>query len=213
MFVRLWYQIGGTWSYVDEQLTAVTLVEPGVISPRPFTILAASDVVFRWSGNDQSVSKWWLYIGSTQGAHDVYNSSDLGLNLSHVVPGLPTDGRTLYVRLWYQTGELWQFVDQEVTAATLAAPVVTSPIAGSTLSGSSVKFQWTANNQPISNWWFFVGSSLGARDISNSGDLGTAVSQHVSGLPTDGRIIYVRLWYRGLGVWRFVDLQYTASNS
>ena len=137
---------------------------------------------------------------------------DNGLNVVHMVSGLPTDGRTLYIRLWYQVGGFWQFVDQQVIAATLAAPMVMSPIAGSTLGDANVTFQWTANEQPVTNWWFFIGSSTGGRDIYNSGDLGTNLSQHVTGLPTDGRTLHARLWYRSGGAWRFVDVQYTASN-
>ena len=212
IYIRLWYRIGGLWHFVDEQLTAATLVDPGMISPQPFSTLASSEVLFRWSAHNQPVSNWWLYIGSTAGAHDVYNSSDLSANVEHLVAGLPTDGRILHVRLWYRIGGFWQFVDQQVTAATLVDPVVMNPIAGSTLSDAAITFQWTANERSVTNWWFFIGSSIGARDIFNSGDMGTKLSQHVTGLPTDGRMLHLRLWYRSGGVWRFVDVQYTASN-
>ncbi len=213
LYVRLWYRIGGLWSFVDEQLTAATLVEPGMISPLPFSTLDSSELLLRWSANNQPVSNWWLYIGSTQGARDVYNSSDLGVNLEHLVSGLPTDGRILHIRLWYRIGEIWQFVDQQLTASSFVVPVVMDPIAGSALGEANITFQWTANEQPVTNWWFFIGSSPGARDIYNSGDLGTNLSQHVMGLPTDGRMLHVRLWYRSRAVWRFVDVQYTAVNS
>ena len=213
IYIRLWYRIGGTWHFVDEQLTAAMLLEPGMISPVPFSALASSEVLFRWSANNQPVSQWWLYIGSTPGARDLYNSSDLGVSVTHHVSGLPTDGRILYVRLWYRIGELWQFVDQQLTATTYVAPMVLSPISGSTLDHTNIIFQWTANEQPVTNWWFFIGSSIGARDIYNSGDLGTKVSQPVMGLPTDGRTLYVRLWHRNRGIWRFLDIQYTATNS
>ena len=196
LFVRLWYRVGGFWEFTDEPFTAVTLVAPGLTDPVLYSTLDSSEVMFRWSANDQSVSKWWMYIGSTPGARDVYNSSDLGLNVVHMVSGLPTDGRTLYIRLWYQVGGFWQFVDQQVIAATLAAPMVMSPVAGSTLGDANVTFQWTANEQPVTNWWFFIGSSTGGRDIYNSGDLGTNLSQRVTALPNDGRTLHVRLWYR-----------------
>ncbi len=213
IFVRVWYRIGGLWSFVDEQLTAATLVNPGVISPLPFSTLANSEVLFRWSANNHPVSNWWLYIGSTSGARDVYNSSDLGVNVEHLVSGLPTDGRILHVRLWYRIGGLWQFVDQQLTASTFVVPVVMDPIPGSALGNANITFQWSANEQPVTNWWFFIGSSIGARDIYNSGDLGLNLSHNVTGLPTDGRTLHVRLWYRSGGVWRFVDVQYTAVNS
>ena len=212
IYIRLWYRIGGLWNFIDEQLTAATLVDPGVISPLPFSILDGSEVLFRWSAHKQPVSSWWLYIGSTPGARDVYNSSDLGMNVEHVISGLPTDGRTLHVRLWYRIGGFWQFVDQQLTAASFVVPVVMDPIASSRLDDTNIIFQWTANELPVTNWWFFIGSSIGARDIYNSGDIGTNLSRHVKGLPTDGRTLHLRLWYRSGGVWQFVDVPYTAAN-
>jgi hypothetical protein len=56
-------------------------------------------------------------MGSTQGAKDIYNSGSLGTDTSDTVSGLPTDGRTLYVRLWYRIGGEWQYSDFEYTAA------------------------------------------------------------------------------------------------
>jgi hypothetical protein len=57
----------------------------------------------------------------------------------------------------------------------------------------------------------YVGSSSGARDIHNSGALYTT-SHTVTGLPTTGGQVHVRLWYN-TGSWAYVDVQYTAYNS
>ena len=31
---------------------------------------------------------------------------------------------------------------------------------------SAVTFAWTANNQPVTEWWLYVGSTEGARGMS-----------------------------------------------
>ena len=46
--------------------------------------------------------------------------------------------------------------------------------------------------------------------ILDSGALGTSTSTTVSGLPTDGSIVYVRLWYYTGGSWEKEDFQYIA---
>jgi hypothetical protein len=208
--VRLWYLMDGIWEFADEQFTAVTLAAPVVTSPVPGSTLSSSTATFQWIDNGNVVDRWWLYVGSSLGARDVYNSSDLGTSTSVNVPGLPTDGRMLFVRLWYQNGTVWQFIDEQFTANTLVAPVVTNPVPDSSLNSANVMFQWIANAQSVTNWWLYVGSKVGARDIYNSGDLGTNVSQAVIGLPTDDRILYARLWYRDSVNWQYVDFQYTA---
>jgi hypothetical protein len=53
------------------------------------------------------VAEYWLYVGTTPGNNDLYSQSQ-GLNRTGTVTGLPTDGRTLYVRLWSRIGGVWQ---------------------------------------------------------------------------------------------------------
>lgn len=188
------------------------ILGPMITSPATYSTLPGSAVTFDWAANDRPVTKWWLYIGSTQGAKDLYESFDLGANTSLLVSGLPTDGRTLYVRLWYRIGGLWQFTDAQFTSATLAPPIMKSPDPGSTLNSFIVPFLWASNEYTVSKWWLYVGSTIGARDIHNSGDLGASLVHLVTVLPTDGRTFYVRLWYHSSGIWHFVDFPYTASN-
>ena len=45
-------------------------------------------------------------IGSSVGGSDLYNQST-GTSLSATVSNLPTDGRILYVRLWFLSGTTW----------------------------------------------------------------------------------------------------------
>ncbi len=55
-------------------------------------------------------------------------------------------------------------------------------------------------------------SAAGGSDLFNSNVLaGNVLSQTVSGLPTDGRPLYVRLWSLVNGTWVYVDYTYTAN--
>jgi hypothetical protein len=94
-------------------------------------------------------------------------------------------------------------IDESTCTAT---PEITSPVPGLTLSGSTETFTWTANGTAVSQWWLWIGSG---QDILNSGSLGSSTSYTATGLPTDGRQIYVRLWYY-VGGWQYGDFQYTA---
>jgi hypothetical protein len=88
---------------------------------------------------------------------------------------------------------------------------MTSPTPGSQLSGSSVTFAWTAGTS-VSTHWLYVGSSSGGADVYNSNQLaGSQTSQSVSGLPTDGRNIYVRVWSQLPDGWHYNDYSYKAT--
>ena len=94
-----------------------------------------------------------------------------------------------------------------------AAPAITSPSPGGTLSGATETFSWTAGGTTVNAWWINVGTSTGGVEIYDSGSLGTATSDTVNGLPTDGSTVHVRLWYSTPTQWEFTDFTFTAFTS
>ena len=179
-------------------------------SPPPGSTLPGSTVTFSWT-TGSGVSQYYLYIGSWAGGGDLYAASQ-GLATSGTVTGLPIDGRTLYVRLWSLTSQGWQFFDYTYTAANLGTPAVLySPAPGSTLTGSTVIFYWTTGSG-VSQYYLYVGSWAGGADLYAASQ-GLATSGTVTGLPTDGRTLYVRLWSLLSQGWQFHDYTYTATSA
>ncbi len=198
-------------NYTSNTVAPTTTVKmPVITNPAPGTTLLDDKVTFEWSAKDTPVSQWWLYVGTSKGGREIYNSGSLGTQLFETVTGLPVNGSTIYVRLWYRTGGVWRFVDSKYIAFTAGSPNITTPLAGSVLGGSTVTFEWTANGQPVSQWWLYAGTSQGGYNIYNSGSLGTQLFETVTGLPVDGSTIFVRLWYRIGGTWQYADTTYTA---
>lgn len=101
------------------------------------------------------------------------------------------------------------------SANALADPQFLQPSDGSTLSGSAQTFTWSANGTKVDKWWLYVGSSVGARDIANSGDLELNAEYDVIGLPVDGSEVHARLWYYDaspeVSHWNHIDSSYTAA--
>ena len=168
--------------------------------------LPGSSVTFNWTAA-AGASQYWLYVGTKIGGVQYYNAST-GTNLSAVVNGLPTDGRVLYVRLYSLVSGVWLFNDYTYTSG----PGLTAPVPQSTLAGASATFNWSAGTGVTQYWLTVSGTSLGGTDLYNQ-STGTARSASVSGLPTDGRTIYVRLWYLVGGSWLYSDYLYTASGA
>jgi hypothetical protein len=132
------------------------------------------------------------------------------------VSGLPTDGRPVYVRLWSYIGSGLQFTDYTYTAfgapaCSPASPAaVQTPANGSTLPGAAVTFTWSQGCQ-VTGYGLAIGTSPGGWDVYNQWQW-TNLSGTVSGLPTDGRPVYVRLWsYIGSGL-QFTDYTYTGAS-
>src|SRR5258706_8888360 len=84
-----------------------------------------------------------------------------------------------------------------------------SPASGSVLGGASVTFTWSASSG-ASAYWLDVGSAQGQGNIFGQ-NVGLATSQTVTGIPTTGSTIYVRLWTLFGGVWQSNHYTFNAS--
>ncbi|MFH1417357.1 MAG: M12 family metallopeptidase, partial [Planctomycetota bacterium] len=60
--------------------------------------LTGATFTFEWDAGS-GVTEYWMWIGSQPNTYNMLNQSQ-GLNLSKTVTGLPTDGRSLYVRVF-----------------------------------------------------------------------------------------------------------------
>ena len=88
--------------------------------------------------------------------------------------------------------------------------VITNPAPNSTLTGSSVTFQWSASGS-ATGYWIDVGSAAGGSQYFQSGSLSTStLSMLVNGLPTDGSTVYVTMYSQINGQWVSNAYTYTA---
>ena len=151
-------------------------------------------------------------MGNSVGTYDIaYAPNPATTATSATISGIPTDGRTLYVRLWSNLSGAWQARDYTYKASgTAAVPVaasLSSPAPGSTLTGATQTFTW--NNTGATSYQVWVGNSVGTYDIAYAPNPATtATSATISGIPTDGRTLYVRLWSNLAGTWQARDYTY-----
>ena len=218
IYVRLWWLASGaSWAAADYTYTAAGGTgsggTPAITTPAPGSTLSGSAQTFTWTAGT-GVSGYWLYLGSTAGGNDLLNR-DMGSSLT-ATAALPTDGRTIHARLWWYGTSGWVYADSSYTAAVSGGtggttPAITTPSAGSTLSGSSQTFTWSAGTG-VSGYWLYLGSAAGGSDLFNQ-NVGANVTVQVTGLPTDGRTIYARLWWYGASGWASADTSYRATTT
>jgi len=213
LYVRLWsLKTNGQWLYNDYNYKASSscLTIATMTSPANGSTFSSNTVTFTWnpgSGNSQ----YYLYVGNSVGSSEYfYNYVSGG---STTVSGLPCDGRNLYVRLWSQkTSGQWLYNDYNYKASSscLTIATMTSPANGSTFSSNSVTFTWNPGSGN-SQYYLYVGNSVGSSEYFSNYVSGGSTT--VSGLPCDGRNLYVRLWSLTSSGWLFNDYNYKASSS
>jgi hypothetical protein len=206
VYARLFSVIGGVAQYID-----YTYTEAGtpatMTSPAPGSTLGTSNVTFTWTPG-YGVTQYSLYLGlSGPGSSSLYTSGWV-TTTSTTVTSLPAKGATVYARLYSMVEGAVQYIDCTYTESGAPA-ALSSPTPGSTLSGSGVTFTWSAG-YGASGYTLWLGSKgVGSDDLYNSGQQ-TATSAKVTGLPTNGKTIYARLFTTLNGVQVYVDYTYKA---
>jgi hypothetical protein len=183
-----------------------TPTPPGTfITPPPGSILSGTSAEFEWSPVPDAAF-YDLHLSTIgPGGSDLYSSG--GISSTHAyVTGIPGNGEKIYARLYSWINGGWQYTDSTFTEVELAH--LTSPAEGSTLTGSSQTFTWSA--APGVDLFDLHLSTVGpgASDLYSSGPV-SGTSLNVTGLPTNGEKIYAKLFSRINGEWEGVDYTFT----
>jgi N-acetylneuraminic acid mutarotase len=117
LYARLWYYLNGKWQYTDSiYKEAGTPTLPAFTAPAPGSTLPGSTVTFGWNPGE-GATRFVLRLGTAfKGSTDVYSGqSTTGTSVQ--LTTIPTNGATLYARLWYYLNETWKYVDAIYTEA------------------------------------------------------------------------------------------------
>src|SRR5207302_98421 len=164
IWVRLATKISGSVLFNDYNFTAFGNGSKAVMtSPTPGSVLIGSSVTFTWLAGT-GASSHRLDVGTAVGAGDIFGKN-VGLATSQTVRGIPTDGSTVYVRLWSGFAATYEYNDYTYTAAgtnTKAAMLVPAP--GTVLAGAAVTFTWSAGSG-ATDYTLYLGTAQGRTDI------------------------------------------------
>ncbi len=184
---------------------------PGIYSPPNGSTLTGNSATFWWAGYPGATA-YWLDVGKEPNGNEYWQSHSLSAStFSQTVDSLPSDGSTVYATWYYLLGGSWVSTGYSYTAfgASTQKGVITSPVPGTTLTGSSVTFTWTAGAGATA-YWIDAGSTPGGNQYFQSTNLGNVLTTTVSGLPTNGSTVYITLYSLVNGQWLNNQYTYTA---
>lgn len=182
-----------------------------ISSPTSGSTLPGASATFNWSGVS-GAQEYFFYAGTSQGSNNITGRST-GTSAAVTVSNLPTNGSTVYVRLWTRFSSGWQYRDYTYRAATVSTSTpastkatMTSPAPGSQFGGASATFNWSAAGG-ATQYFLYVGTSQGSNNILGVSTGGNR-SLTVNNLPRGGQPVYVRLWTLGASGWQYNDYSY-----
>lgn len=183
---------------------------PTLLSPAPGGTFPGSSATLSWT--NESAASYEVAIGSSGPAipdpNPSYGWREGLISPSVIVTNLPTDGRTMYIRLFSRFADgSSKAADFTVKAASpTAAPAPTptplptvgtnqsarllSPTPGSVLTGPSATLTWSNEGAP--SYQVTIGSTPGTSTYALAKDtVGTSAT--INNLPTNGTLLYVRI--------------------
>jgi len=172
---------------------ATTAAATAITSPGPGSTLTSASTTFTWKAASGGVVSYGLNVGTTGvGSANLVNIYPL--SGTSVTVSLPTNGTLIYVRLWtVLNGTTFLSNDYTYTEFTQSASAISSPAPGGTLTSAATTFTWSAGPAGTTGYGLNVGTTgVGSANLVNIYPL-SATSTTVN-LPTNGTIIYVRLW-------------------
>lgn len=205
VFARLWSLVNNDWRYNDYRLAgyAPNLLTATLHSPVPGSRFVSEVVTFEWD-RPNGATEFDLIVGTDGAGSDNLRASHR-INDTHVqVNNIAAGSGDIYVRLLTNKGD-WRYEDF-VYQADFGNAELVSPLPGARLISETVNFQWRASRS-ASNFDILVGTNgPGSTNIRATQVLqGNNIT--ISGLPTDGSPIYVRLWTYKKD-WQYVDYHF-----
>ena len=210
--MRLFSLIGGTWQSNDYTYTATTTATGAGAGDDTGAELDLDGVDgdLPVDGRDGGLGVP-VDVGTTVGGQDLFSQRRLGplerdrggpadQRQHGVCAAVLVDGRDLAI----------QRLHLHARRLTTAPAQITTPAPGSTLTASTVTFQWTGGTG-VSDYWLTVGTTVGGQ--TSLARNGTSLSATVAGLPTNGSTLYVRLYSLIGGTWLSNDYTYTATTT
>lgn len=201
VYVRLHTKFQGVWRSVD---TTIVTRPVAYLSGYDTTVgILSPDKAFTWS-SVPGASKYYVYVGSAPGLQDLASSGEIA-ETHYAIPvhraaSLPEDG-TVYVRFFTLYQGTWRYVDYTMNVESKALLRFPAPDAAN-VDVTNIRFEWS----PVSTaeaYYLYVGTLPGLKDVINSGETSN-LYWNANTLP-GGRKLYVRLWTKIAGVWRFAD--------
>jgi len=218
LYARLKSYINGAWQYNDyTYMESGTPVKAVLTTPTPGSTLTGTSITFNWTAGG-GVTKYEFQLGIIgHGSTSVYNASGTTTNsLTTGAITVPANGVTLYARLYSYINGAWQYNDYTYTeSGTPTKAALTAPTPGSTLTGTSATFTWTAGGG-VTKYEFELGTTgHGSSNVYNAAGTSTTAltTPLITGIPANGVTLYARLYSYINGAWQYNDYTYTESGT
>jgi|GEM_PF-2054321 len=179
-----------------------------VVSPAPLSLLQPYRTTFTVNTTAE-VTLFDMLVGTNGAGSDNLRASAVQSSKRFDVQNLPTNGETIYVRLWTYKNA-WQYKDYTYIADRPSAKAtLLSHTDGDVLTSSTVTFKWDHVDR-VDSYDLLVGTQGAGSNNILATNASSKASRTLNNIPLDGTTVYVRLWTSEIK-WSYVDYRFDTS--
>lgn len=198
LFATLFAKVAGRWYSSAAEFQAVESAENTTASIK-FPANGASDILpgsqISWDPIE-GAEAYYLSVGTAQDSSDVVNTGET-LATSYTLGAVPF-GKPLYTKISTKWNGKWRSSQMAFSAVQPLIATLSTPIHNSISSSEITSFEWSLVPS-ASAYYLYVGTSPGASDIVDSGEL-SRTTFAAANLPTN-KPLYAKVWTKMFGVW------------
>ncbi len=181
---------------------------PALSSPANGATVSGTSITFQWNAS-AGATKYWLEI---YGGGGYFYDANVGNVTSKEVTGFPNDGTIYYWRVFAGNDAGWNPSSRRsfTNVGLPPPPALSSPANGTTVSGTSITFQWNASTGATRYWLEIYGGGRYFYDAN----VGNVTSKQVNGFPSDGTTYRWRVlpgnaagWNSNCPRWSFTNVR------
>jgi hypothetical protein len=203
----MWVNRSGVWSYTDSSFTT-GLMPGGVTSPaNGATGVNPGTVTITWTP-DSTATAYYPYLGTSQGANDVFNFGEQPVSNTSVVARQLASYTTYWVRLWVKRNGVWAYTDSHFITGAADGTVIIPANGAAGVNPGTVTITWTPDSTATA-YYPYLGTSQGANDVFNFGEQPAGSTSVVAQQLASYTTYWVRMWVKRNGVWAYTDSHFT----
>ena len=211
-WVRMWIKRSAGWSYTDSHF-ATGPADGTVISPaNGVTGVNPGAVTITWTP-DSTAIVYYPYLGTSQGANDVFNYGEQPATSTSVIARQLASYTTYWVRMWIKRSAGWSYTADSHFTTGPADGTVISPANGATgVNPGAVTITWTPD-RTATVYYPYIGTSQGANNVINFGEQpANSTGVQLRNL-APGTTYWIRMWVDRSGTWYYTDSMFTTGST
>jgi hypothetical protein len=199
IYARLYSQIKGAWQSNDSTYSSLGTPVAAVLTSPTLVPLNNNNPTFTWS-TGIGVTAYKLQLGTTgAGSSDLFDTGSITAT-SYAVTNLPSYGAIITATLSSEIHGAWQSNSYNFHETGSPHAVLTAPVPGSLLTGTSATFTWT-KGVGVTEYSLSLGTTgAGSSDIASTGPT-TATSYTATNIPANGVHFFATLNSQIHGNW------------